>query len=115
MRLRLLASPVLLVSLSLSACGGTTAPRVEAGSGPAASSSSSSSSADAGTAKFGEKFKYADGVEVEVTKIETAALNQYGYIGDKAGKKGTSYTKLSVRVRNGSGEALDAIGSTQMH
>lgn len=116
MRLRTLGIPALLVSLSLTGCGMSSAPQVESGSGPAASSTAAASDDTSGTtAKFGQKFKYADGLEVEVTKVETGKLGAYALVGDKEAKKGAPFTKLSVRVRNGSGETVDSIGSTQMH
>lgn len=115
MRLRLLGSLVLAAALSLSACGGITASQVAPGSGPATSGASSADDTSGTTAKFGQKYTYSDGLEVEVTKVETAKLGSYSLVGDKEGKKGSPYTKFSVRVKNGSGDVVDAIGSSQLH
>ncbi|MGO1972472.1 MAG: DUF4352 domain-containing protein [Propionibacteriaceae bacterium] len=65
--------------------------------------------APAGPASFTDKYVYADGLEVEVTKITQKKLGEWD-IADGM-DPGDPYHLFDVRVKNGSSENVDVIGT----
>lgn len=65
-------------------------------------------------ASFDQKYTYDDGVEVEVIEVKARKTGDYALADSGELKKGTPYTYLRVRVRNGSSTRLEAFGSATM-
>jgi hypothetical protein len=115
----------LAAALLLSGCGGIEQSGVEPGDGPAASETeyhgpiegepgddpSEEPSPLQDNAKFGEKYVYSDGLEVEVIKIRNGRFtaSQVEYADDV--KKGDPYSVFTIRVKNGSPKTVELLGS----
>lgn len=109
----------LVTLLILTACG---SPTVAPGSGPATSGASSKpaggsttaatkKAATKTTASFKDKVVYPDGLEVEVTAISSKKMGEFAALSTGKAKKGTPYSLLKVRIRNGSKAKVDLVGS----
>ena len=101
--------PALILALLLMGCS----PSVEPGDGPAMTEEPSMTEAVPeeepvqGEAKFGEKFVYPDGLEVEITRL------RHGKLTDKEWKDGyddapaPDWVRVTIRVRNNTGGRVD--------
>lgn len=65
--------------------------------------------APAGPASFSDKYVYSDGLEVEVTKITQKKLGEWDMADGL--EPGDAYYLFDVRVKNGSSEQVDVIGT----
>jgi hypothetical protein len=115
----------LAAALLLTGCGGTDQTGVEPGDGPAVSETeyhgpiegepgdeaSEEPSPLTDNARFGEKYVYSDGLEVEVIKIRNGRFtaSQVEYADDV--KKGDAYSVFTIRIRNGSPKTVELLGS----
>lgn len=96
---------ITITALPLTAClgvGGTAEP----GTGPAGATtapSSKDSAKDSGP-KIGDAYKYSDGAVVEITHTKRAKIGKYA----AGGKPGGSMAVITLRVTNGTSEAMSA-------
>lgn len=129
---RILILFALLLLVGLAGCGGTT---VEPGDGPAATADPADpggpsvaegeghppiegepgeeppTEAPQKIASFKEKYVYDDGLEVEVIKIVNGKFTPKDVEYTEEAKAGDPYTKLTMRVRNGSKVTIQLLGS----
>lgn len=134
---RILILLAALLSLSLAGCLSPTT-SVEPGDGPAVTGEPSGSlepdpldpevtegdppydtepteePSDAAPASFTEKVVYADGLEVEVTKVKNGRFTAKDVEYTEEVKKGDPYTVFTIRVTNKSPKTVDLVGSVRV-
>jgi len=65
-------------------------------------------------AKFGEKYVYSDGLQVEVIRIRNGQFTARQVEYEDKIKKGDPYTVFTIRVKNGTSKTIDLVGTVQV-
>ena len=123
--------------LAFAACGGGSGGGVEPGDGPAATSEptepepttvvgdgeptgepdgepSEEVERDDAVVKFGQKYVYTDGVEVEVTKVRHGRISDEDFKDWYEDEATPYWVKVTIRVRNGSKSKVEIIDSSDV-
>jgi hypothetical protein len=120
---RLVIALCLTAGFLFTGCSGIEQSGVQPGEGPAVTDEpmhgpiegegepSEESSPLQDDAKFGEKYVYSDGLEVEVIRIRNGRFtaSQVEYADDV--KRGDPYSVFTIRVKNGSPKTVELVGS----